>query len=77
MGERVSERGGSSPRNDGASLIEEAAVRFGAGVFDNAKNGLTVRAPTDAATDLLGVIENLGPETNGGFFDQTGAVIPW
>ncbi len=42
-----------------------------------AKSGLAVRPAGQAAQDLLAVLAGLGPEDSGGFFDQTGAVIPW
>ena len=42
-----------------------------------AKSGLDVRPPGAAATDLLGVIARLRPQDSGGFYDQTGAEIPW
>lgn len=41
------------------------------------KSGLEVRPPEEAARDLLAVIARLGPADSGGFFDQTGAAIPW
>ncbi len=41
------------------------------------KSGLEVRPPEEAARDLLAVIAGLGPADSGGFFDQTGAAIPW
>jgi NAD(P)-dependent dehydrogenase (short-subunit alcohol dehydrogenase family) len=39
--------------------------------------GQIVHAPDQAALHLLGVIENLGPEASGGFFDWRGLPIPW
>jgi NAD(P)-dependent dehydrogenase (short-subunit alcohol dehydrogenase family) len=41
------------------------------------KSGLEVRPPEEAARDLLAVIAGLGSADSGGFFDQTGAPIPW
>lgn len=42
-----------------------------------AKDGLDVRPPETAAADILAVIDGLRPADSGGFFDQTGAPIPW
>lgn len=42
-----------------------------------AKDGLEIRSPADAAVDLLRVIDGLGPDQTGGFFDHRGATIPW
>jgi len=42
-----------------------------------AKSGLAVCPPEEAAQDLLAVIAGLTAADSGGFFDQTGAVIPW
>ena len=42
-----------------------------------AKSGLAVRPAEAAAQDLLAVIAGLGVADSGGFFDQTGTVIPW
>lgn len=42
-----------------------------------ARAGLQVQSPATAAGRLLGVIERLGPEDSGGFFDQNGTPIPW
>ncbi len=42
-----------------------------------AKSGLAVRPAEEAAQDLLAVIAGLGAADSGGFFDQTGAVVPW
>ncbi len=42
-----------------------------------AKSGLAVRPAEEAAQNLLAVIAALGKADSGGFFDQTGAVIPW
>jgi len=41
------------------------------------KAGLNVRAPDDAAGELLDVIANLDAEANGGFFDYRGERVPW
>jgi len=41
------------------------------------KSGLNVRAPAAAAADILEVVTRLSFADSGGFFDQTGAVIPW
>ncbi len=41
------------------------------------KSGLAVRSPEDAAQDLLAVIAGLSASDTGGFFDQTGAAVPW
>jgi NAD(P)-dependent dehydrogenase (short-subunit alcohol dehydrogenase family) len=42
-----------------------------------AKAGLNVRAPEEAARDLLAVIEGLAPAQSGGFFDYRGEELPW
>lgn len=42
-----------------------------------AKQGLEVHAPSDAATNLLDVVERLRPDQSGGFYDWRGEVIPW
>lgn len=42
-----------------------------------AKSGLAVRPAEQAAQDLLAVVAGLGTKDSGGFFDQTGAAIPW
>lgn len=42
-----------------------------------AKSNLKVRSPTDAAAQLLSVIDNLETKHSGGFFDYQGDVIPW
>lgn len=42
-----------------------------------AKANLEVRPPTEAADQLLNVIDNLGPRHSGGFFDHRGDAIPW
>lgn len=41
------------------------------------KRGLDVRPPEEAAADLLAVIDGLGPEDSGGFFDHKGKAVPW
>ncbi|MCR9175392.1 MAG: SDR family NAD(P)-dependent oxidoreductase [Alphaproteobacteria bacterium] len=41
------------------------------------KTGLDVRSPEQAALDLLAVIERLGPDDSGGFFDYRGDKLPW
>jgi len=41
------------------------------------KAGLQVRSPATAAVELLGVIDRLGPEHSGGFFDHHGEPVPW
>ena len=42
-----------------------------------AKAGLAVRAPAEAADDILTLIDSLGPEQTGGFFDHKGQPIPY
>ncbi len=42
-----------------------------------AKAGLNVRAPEEAAADLLAVIEGLAPSQSGKFFDYKGNEVPW
>ncbi|MEP7207841.1 MAG: SDR family NAD(P)-dependent oxidoreductase [Casimicrobiaceae bacterium] len=42
-----------------------------------AKVGLDVQSPDVAAKRLLAVIDQLGPDDSGGFFDQHGAAVPW
>ena len=42
-----------------------------------AKTGLNARAPEEAARDLLRIINALTPEQSGGFFDYSGAPLPW
>ena len=41
------------------------------------KVGLEVRRPSDAAKGLLAVLDQLAPDDSGGFFDYSGARIPW
>ncbi|ESQ88552.1 SDR family NAD(P)-dependent oxidoreductase [Asticcacaulis benevestitus] len=41
------------------------------------KTGLDVRAPLDAATHLLAVIDGLSAEQTGGFYDYRGQSLPW
>lgn len=42
-----------------------------------AATGLEVHTPDVAARHLLGVIDQLAPEANGGFFDWRGQTLPW
>jgi NAD(P)-dependent dehydrogenase (short-subunit alcohol dehydrogenase family) len=42
-----------------------------------AKTGLTVRSPDLAATEILAVVDALGPTQSGGFWDQHGQPVPW
>lgn len=42
-----------------------------------AKSGLAVRPAAEAASDILAVVARLGAGDTGGFFDHTGAPIPW
>ncbi len=39
--------------------------------------GLTIHTPAEAAAHLLGVIDSLGVEASGGFFDWRGEAVPW
>ncbi|MEM7191371.1 MAG: SDR family NAD(P)-dependent oxidoreductase [Pseudomonadota bacterium] len=41
------------------------------------KSGLDIHAPASAADHLLTVIDRLGPDRSGGFFDWRGQTIPW
>jgi NAD(P)-dependent dehydrogenase (short-subunit alcohol dehydrogenase family) len=41
------------------------------------KEGLYVRSPAESAANLLDTIDRLGPDDTGGFFDDTGAALPW
>lgn len=41
------------------------------------KSGLEVRPAEAAARDILAVLDGLQAGDSGGFFDQTGAVVPW
>ena len=41
------------------------------------KAGLDVRAPSEGATRLLRVLDQLPPDDSGGFFDYSGARVPW
>ncbi len=41
------------------------------------KSGLDVRPPEVAAADLLRVIDGLGPQQTGSFFDFKGEAVPW
>lgn len=42
-----------------------------------ARDGLPIQSSAEAAARLLAVIDSLGPEDSGGFFDHHGASIPW
>ncbi len=42
-----------------------------------AKTGLRVRPPTEAAADLLSVLNGLGPADSGMFYSYDGTKIPW
>lgn len=42
-----------------------------------AKSGLEVRGPTEAATQLLAVLDGLTPAQSGGFYDWRGEPVPW
>ncbi len=42
-----------------------------------AKAGLTVQPPGQAAARLLEVIDGLGADASGGFFDYRGTALPW
>ena len=41
------------------------------------KNGLDVQSPGRAAARLLVVVDGLGPDQSGGFFDHRGLTVPW
>ena len=41
------------------------------------RRGLKVQHPDTAALHLISVIDRLGPEDTGGFFDWRGAAVPW
>lgn len=41
------------------------------------RSGLQVRSPAEAANRLLDVIDGLGSEHTGGFFDHAGQALPW
>ena len=41
------------------------------------KAGLTVQTPVECAARLLAVIDGLGAEASGGFFDRHGGALPW
>ena len=41
------------------------------------KAGLTVRPPEDSAARILGVIDRLGVQDSGGFFNHDGSALPW
>jgi NAD(P)-dependent dehydrogenase (short-subunit alcohol dehydrogenase family) len=42
-----------------------------------AKTGLQVRPPTEAAGELLSVLDGLPPGSSGGFFDHRGLTVAW
>ena len=42
-----------------------------------ARSGLEVRPPAEAASRLLDVVEGLGAEHTGGFFNHNGEPLPW
>lgn len=42
-----------------------------------ATHTLDVHTPETAAAHLLQVLDQLKPESSGGFFDWRGAVVPW
>ncbi|MCC0036748.1 MAG: SDR family oxidoreductase [Hoeflea sp.] len=44
---------------------------------DFAKTGLEVRRPAEAAALLIGALDRLTPAETGGFFDYSGASLPW
>ena len=41
------------------------------------KAGLAVQTPAECAGRLLAVVDGLGAEASGGFFDQHGGALPW
>ena len=41
------------------------------------KAGLAVQTPAECAARLLAVVDGLGAEASGGFFDQHGGALPW
>lgn len=41
------------------------------------KEGLDVKSPDEAASELLDVISSLDSDANGGFFDYRGKTVPW
>lgn len=41
------------------------------------KDGLDIQSPSAAALRLLSVVESLGPDQSGGFFDHRAQVVPW
>ncbi len=47
------------------------------GLAPSLRAGHPAVAPDVAAVNLLSVLEGLGPEETGGFFDWKGAVVPW
>ncbi len=42
-----------------------------------AKEGLDVQSPAEVAARLLDVLERLGPQGSGGFYDHRGEPAPW
>ncbi len=42
-----------------------------------AKSGLAVRAPEQAAAEMLAVIDQLGPDATGQFWSYDGSELPW
>jgi NAD(P)-dependent dehydrogenase (short-subunit alcohol dehydrogenase family) len=42
-----------------------------------AKDGLDVRSPTTAASEIWTVLQALGPDDSGSFLDQHGRAVPW
>ena len=42
-----------------------------------AKTGLDVQTPQEAATQILSCLDALAPGQSGGFFDRSGAPLPW
>ncbi len=41
------------------------------------RSGLTIQQPSEAASSLISVIDGLGPDDTGGFFDWRGTAVPW
>lgn len=41
------------------------------------KAGLAVQTPAECASRLLAVVDGLGADASGGFFDQHGGTLPW
>ena len=42
-----------------------------------AKAGLKVQTPVDAAAAIISCLDELGPDSSGGFFDRSGFPLPW